>query len=121
MKENFSQLQKKQNFLLDFNITAFKRNQNLKDLLVHASLKGNKKKNVFFKKETFIYNQYTGLGAPLNENLHPESSNLVYIIECKHCHKLYVGQTKNTLNERLKQHIYCIEKNRKIGCFVQTF
>lgn len=39
-----------------------------------------------------------------------ESSNLVYVIECVICIKFYIGQTKNKLLQRLKQHIYYVDR-----------
>lgn len=42
-----------------------------------------------------------------------DSLNFIYLIECQMCGKWYVGQTKNILLERLKQHIYHIEHHTK--------
>ena len=35
------------------------------------------------------------------------------VIKCKICEILYVGQTKNTLAQRLKQHLYIIGRRHK--------
>lgn len=50
------------------------------------------------------------MGAPVWQNFQLESSNLVYLIECKEFNKLYVGETKNQLLKCLKQHMYYIER-----------
>ena len=44
-------------------------------------------------------------------NVTCNSSNLIYCIECKHCSKQYVGQTKRKIKDRLREHIYHIKKN----------
>ena len=50
------------------------------------------------------------MGAPVWQNFQLESSNPVYLIECKECNKLYVGETKNKLLKCLKQHMYYKER-----------
>lgn len=112
LKTNFQRIQDRWEPLTSFkNIAAFRRNKNLKDLLVHSSLGGRPKKDKysgFLKCTNFIENKLTHLSAPLLQALGLQSSNLVYCIECKVCNRLYVGQTKNTLLERLKQHLRSI-------------
>lgn len=115
IKENFTNLQEQMENFQEYKIiTAFRRNKNLKDSLVHASLKTEKReKNPYQKKVSFIFNCHTNLGAPITQNIDLESSNSVYLIECLKCKELYVGQTKNSIEKRLKQHIYYITKSNK--------
>lgn len=41
-----------------------------------------------------------------DKTLPSEESNLIYKIDCKNCEKCYIGQTKQFLQKRLKQHEY---------------
>lgn len=107
-------------------ISAFRKNKNLRDLLVRAKFgepgkkeKGNK--HWAFKPKRFLFNPYGGTGSPSTGELHLNSSNLVYCITCEFCGKMYVGETGNTLLNRLKQHIYSIEKGRLSTPLVQHF
>lgn len=52
-----------------------------------------------------------GKSFPINKPLTCSSSNVIYLIECKSCHMKYVGQTRNSLHERLIQH----RSNIKLG------
>ncbi len=83
--------------------------------MVHASLRNEKwhHNNIHFRSITYITNQYTDLGAPVWHTFQLDSSNLVYLIECKICGKLYVGQTKNKLVDRVRQHVYHIGRDIK--------
>ena len=45
-------------------------------------------------------------------NINCQSSNIVYCIECKCCNKRYIGETKRTLHERIKEHIADIAHRR---------
>ena len=125
IKSNFKRVQDRFEPLSDFKIiAAFRRNKNIKDLLVHASLGGghNKEKlNRHFKSIKFIQNQHTHLGEPVWHVSRPESANLVYCIECSICSRLYIGQTKNSLLQRLKQHLYSIDKTGKATYLYEHF
>ncbi|TNN47043.1 hypothetical protein EYF80_042776 [Liparis tanakae] len=92
-------------------IIAFRRNTNLKDLLVHPSLQSGRPatRNPHFRTTKFLYNPHANLGAPIRQVFHLDSANLVYAIRCAACKKIYIGQTKNTLHLRLKQHLYEID------------
>lgn len=114
IKANFKKAQGHIEALSQFKpIAAFRRNKNLKDILVHASLNKCPKKNElgkYFKRVQYIENRFTHRGEPVRGTHGPNSRNLVYCIECQVCKKLYIGQTKNTLSARLKQHLYSITK-----------
>lgn len=118
IKSNFKKAQDSVEALREFKIiAAYRRNKNLKDSLVHAALpsKGIKKDKYreHFKSAKFIYNKNTHLGAPVWLVSGPKSTNVVYCIECKVCGNLYIGQTKNSLLERLKQHLHSITSTNK--------
>lgn len=115
VRAHFQQAQQENEALGDFRvILAYRRNKNLKDLLVHSDLAraGTKRQNLrtFFSIIKFIKNIETGSEAPVWQKITMETRNVVYGIKCKKCHKLYIGETKNPLVERLKQHIYHIRK-----------
>ena len=48
-----------------------------------------------------------------NEHLNCNSSNIIYLITCTVCGKQYVGETKRTFVERMKEHLRQIKKNNK--------
>ncbi|KAK1876217.1 Large envelope protein [Dissostichus eleginoides] len=102
--------------LIPFNtIMAYRRNKNLKDILVHTAL--NKTVAIpsnldsYFTHLKFLAGTVPGQGAPIWQSFTLLSSNLVYAITCKHCKKIYVGETGATLGQRLYQHLYQIKNN----------
>lgn len=125
IKTNFKRCQSRMDSLTQFKtIAAFRRNKNLKDILVHSSLTGIAKKDKhsqYFKRVQFIENRYTHQGAPVFQTLGQESQNVIYCIQCQNCGKLYIGQTKNTLLQRLKQHLYAINKTSKVTYLYNHF
>ena len=44
------------------------------------------------------------------QNLSCSSRNIIYVIRCKKCSKLYIGETKQTLKCRITQHISSIKR-----------
>lgn len=99
-------------------ISAHRRNKNLRDMLVRAKLpeqmrriRSGKPNHWAFKPKRFLYNPYGKIGAPILQRMSLNTSNIVYCICCEECCLLYVGETGQTLLERLKQHIYNIERN----------
>lgn len=97
-------------------ITAYRRNPNIKDILVRATLTSTPADPLqsFFLHKNVIYNAHTSSSFPLTQDFSLTTRNLVYAIVCQHCHLLYVGQTKNTLKERLKQHLAHISRGLNI-------
>ena len=51
-----------------------------------------------------FYNTQKTCEYQINDNFNCNSKNVIYIIICKHCHKMYVGQTSRKLKERLTNH-----------------
>lgn len=129
VKSSFKRLQCVMNPLSEFKvISAFKRNKNLQDMLVHATLaphktsvKNSHTKNSHFKNMCFVQNRHTGSEAAVWQKLHLNSKNVVYLIECMRCNMLYVGQTKNILLDRLKQHLYHINNSNKATVLYEHF
>ena len=61
---------------------------------------------------TNVFNDFKSfLSFPILHNLSCNSSCVIYIIECSHCHKRYVGQTSRTLRERILKHLSCIRNS----------
>lgn len=98
-------------------ISAYRKNSNLKDLLVFAKLPqlqtGKHQKNLEqFSRLKFVKNSKEKNLVKITQSFSTRSSNCVYIIFCVKCDQKYVGETKNSLSVRLTQHRYNI-KNKK--------
>ena len=116
VRVHFQQLQQSREEIGNFSVvSAFRRNRNLKDLLVKAAVERPRRDRFasFFNNTKYIVNSFTHLGAPVWGTFSPDSQNLVYAIECRTCGRLYIGQTKNSLRTRLKQHIYWTKNPNK--------
>jgi len=81
-------------------ISAFRRNKNLKDILVHTNL--NKKETgrealrvseIGFIRLPHIFNPQSRIGFNVDQVLLPTASNVIYAVRCRTCRKLYVGET----------------------------
>ena len=67
-----------------------------------------------------VINKTGRIQCPLNKrsyitrfNVSCISNNLVYALYCKVCTKIYVGQTKRSLRERIGEHFTSIRKKKK--------
>ena len=112
-------------------IHGFRRPKNLRDLLVRAKLtvpdsKGNGTTKTREKCGHRKCNYCSAIDkggricCPLDKrsyitryNVSCISNNLIYCLYCKICTKLYVGQTKRSLRERIREHFTSIRKNKK--------
>lgn len=97
-------------------LSAYRKNANLKDLLVVAKLpplQTKKAQNCTrqFLKLNFIKNSQ-GTIFKITQSFSMASCNCVYVLFCTKCQGKYVGETKNSLSTRLTQHKYNI-KNKK--------
>lgn len=114
LKNNFEKTMSNTIVARDFRIMpAFRRNPNLKQLLVKAKLPQTgmmKSKTNTWKN---IHNKTTGYAYQLPEHIPKTQTNCVYVIQCTKCHKLYIGETGNALNSRLTQHKYRIRTQTK--------
>lgn len=129
VKENFDKFIAQGTVLRDYKvISAYKRNKNLKDILVKSKLYqvpiNNPKIQAIkeFEPKRFITNPKTKLVFKVWPSLSEHISNCVYLIYCTKCHAQYVGETKNSLRSRLYQHRHNIKKkNEAHRCIVQHF
>lgn len=93
-------------------ISAFKKNPNLQDLLVRATLPPMTARTGRHKRRQIIRTTWGGIHIiprryPLN------TSNCIYLLRCNLCQILYVGETCNSLRTRLASHRYKIRKHDK--------
>jgi hypothetical protein len=51
-------------------------------------------------------------GSKPSKSLSCQTKNLIYALECKVCHKQYVGETKRTFKERIAEHLGDIKNQR---------
>lgn len=99
-------------------ISAYRRNANLKDLLVHAklpSLRVEKPQRYTeqFSRLRFMKNSKENTVIKLTQSFTTKSSNCVYVLFCVKCTMKYVGETKNALFTRLTQHRYNIRHKKE--------
>ncbi|KAI8495640.1 hypothetical protein Bbelb_266120 [Branchiostoma belcheri] len=105
-------------------LVAYRRNKNIKDMLVRARIsKENRnfflkfvpsgsfpcEKNrctncAFVKKANNFKSHRTGKCYAIRTHINCQSKNIVYLIQCKKCGVQYVGETKQTLANRLNGH-----------------
>ena len=106
-------------------MAAHRRPKNLRDTLVHARVAIGYSSPDFFpcdsarcktckhtEKTTTFTSTSTGITYDIIQRLTCTSYNIIYLITCTLCNKQYIGQTKNTLRERLNSHRFDI-KNAK--------
>lgn len=98
-------------------ISAYRRNKNLKDRLVHSNLNGkpavSPEENNHFNWNTYIGNRYSGRGVPIRNQIAFGTPNTVYAIRCARCQKLYIGETKHAMQTRLTQHKYQVRRGNE--------
>ena len=100
-----------------------RRNKNLSDQLVRASTKTQSTTNKtiyrckrsgkcrycpLIDKSGHLISTSTGNKYQSMREATCQSSNLIYVITCKHCGIQYVGQTKNRILKRFQGHIFDI-------------
>lgn len=129
-KDNFDSIITKQGLLQNHSIiSAYKKNSNIKQMLVRATLKPQATtfrkpdpfSNIFIHLK-FVKSHHTGQIFPIEQLFSPDSSNCIYLIFCSNCGKQYVGQTGNTLRVRFTQHRYNLRHRKEIHTpFVKHF
>ena len=104
-------------------ITAYRRNKNLKDILVHTALDRDKRRREAWemKFRPYILNRVSGRGSPLTEPIGAQCFNLIYGIECQKCGLWYIGSTGRTLTTRVKEHLHRIKYNHKTTFLYRHF
>ena len=104
-------------------ISAYRRNANLRDLLVKAklpSLQFQKPQKYLdqFSRLRFITNSKEKTVLKISQGFTTKSSNCVYVLFCVKCDLKYVGETKNSLFTRLIQHRYNIRHKKEMDTLV---
>lgn len=120
IKNNFTELMGSCSIFQNFKIiSAYRRNKNLRDLLVRAELKpiqGQKKhkKPQFFHNLKYIRNRFDGSIIHIPNKFTPETTNCIYLIFCSKCGKQYIGQTKHAISTKMEQHKDNIINKKKV-------
>ena len=107
-------------------LIAFKRSENIKDLLVRSKVAGNQNSDNTHtgckpcmdkkcKTCPFIHTAtcITGPSGSFDIKAHftCKSTDIVYILSCSMCSKLYVGETYRSLDEHLTEHLRSMKLN----------
>ena len=112
-------------------VQGFRRCKNLRNILVKAKLRQKNKGSqrpqidnrcrrpfcIYCKKINRtgkIYSMVTDRRYTTRHNVSCRSNNLIYALECDTCGKVYVGQTKRRLMDRLMEHFRNIRQNTDI-------
>lgn len=87
VKQNFNMINKNSPVLGNYKISAFQRNQNLGDLLVHSKLKPPSEFKgtlccLEYKYKKWVSNKTTKETFAIHPNLNPRSKNCVHLIYC---------------------------------------
>lgn len=93
-------------------ISAFKKNPNLRDLLVRAKLPPGTQGNTQ-KGPKVISNPRDNTHFLIPKGLGNASTNAIYCIHCHLCGIQYIGETKNSVRTRWHTHRHNIRNNRK--------
>lgn len=98
-------------------ISAYRKNRNLRDILVRAKLeslqpRGHVPKYFCYRK--YIQNRTDKTFFKITQKLHWLTTNCVYMIFCQNCGIQYIGETKNSLALRIRQHKYNICNKKEI-------
>lgn len=119
-KDNYDKILTKSNLISNYRtISAYRRNQNLKDWLTNAKLKSimdtkRKKPPDNFHKLKFIRGNRDQLLYRIGQNISFKTKNCIYFIYCNECNLKYVGETKNEVFLRIQQHKNNIRNLKKL-------
>lgn len=127
-KRRFNQYTTGTEILQNHNIIpAFRRNKNIRDLLVRAKIKPltnltSRRQGDHFK-HLYWFTSHTTKEVFQNLTVGKLSSkNCVYLVTCKQCGLQYVGETGNSISTRFSQHKYNVTKEKKTQTpFVKHF
>ena len=107
---------------------AYKRTRSLRDILVSSRFKsitptyihiGSHPCNKpcvtcpYFVRKTHFMSTSTRIKYKIKQNINCQSHSCIYVIECTKCHKQYVGQTSQTINQRFYGHRQDIRDNNE--------
>lgn len=121
LKDNFESFQSciKDKYKLELRvISAYRRNRNLRDLLVRAklpSLTAVKPQllDKHFCTLEYVRNCDNGVVYLLKQRFTTRLKNCIYLIFCNGCGIKYVGETRNSLATRMVQHRYNIRHGKE--------
>eukprot|EP00745_Piridium_sociabile_P023737 TRINITY_DN3707_c0_g1_i1.p1 TRINITY_DN3707_c0_g1~~TRINITY_DN3707_c0_g1_i1.p1 ORF type:complete len:909 (-),score=150.62 TRINITY_DN3707_c0_g1_i1:630-3356(-) len=133
--KNFNILQQDQRLKDVFSkppLVAYMKDTTLKDHLVHSAFNrsnsnlqpGNRccqksgcKTCPFLNTNTIILRGPSGRSFTIRSTFTCQSTNLVYVISCNLCHKLYCGETYRSLDDRFKEHLQSVnlQKDNPVG------
>lgn len=104
-------------------LSAFRRNANLKDLLVFAKLPSLQvqkppRSMAQFSRLKFIENSKEKTVLRVSQSFSMRSCNCVYVLFCVKCNLKYVGESKNSLATRLTQHRYNVRNKKELQTLV---
>lgn len=120
LKRNFISAGGNRVFLKDHRlIAAFRKNHNLRDILVKAKLRPlqahrTRSQGDFFRHYRMVQNQNTKEVFETQRNTTVHHKNIVYLIRCLQCTKQYVGESGNTMLTRFTQHRYNINNQKNL-------
>ena len=121
LKRNFEN--RGQDLLEEFNIvSAYRRNRNLQDHLVHSKLKPfyqttRKNPDYFVPKQT-VTNITNKQVIEIKQKIPYNTRNCVYLISCNTCNLQYIGETGNSMADRLNQHRYNINNRKQTSLLI---
>ena len=99
-------------------ISAYKRNPNLRDILVRAKLPIPTARPVSPGRCRTVTNPTTKNTFLIKRNITMRHCNCVYKIYCRRCKIIYIGETRNSLSARLSTHRYNVRTERKSNTFL---
>ena len=106
-------------------ISAYRRNKNLGDYLVHSKLKQTdqpiRRQPEYFHAKQTVKNRTTKAVYGIPQHIQANTKNCVYLITCQTCGLQYVGETRNSIADRLNQHRYYINNGTKNSLVIQHF
>lgn len=124
IKRNFNTIVQNSGTLKKYKIiSAFRRNKNLGDLLVHSRLKSQQERTKTtacpeYKYKKWVSNKITNEVFPISPNLNYNSKNCIYLIYCIKCQAHYVGETGNSIATRITQHRYNIRRAKETNTHI---
>lgn len=118
-KNNFSKFLSHHATFSDYRIiAAYRKNKNLKDVLVRAKIKPLPMK--MSRSHGEFYGHRVWIQSQVNKNVFkgetqgsPHTKNCIYLITCGVCGIQYVGETRNTILMCFTQHRYNIRRQKE--------
>ncbi|KAL9972935.1 hypothetical protein ACROYT_G019335 [Oculina patagonica] len=114
------------NVFKDKPIVAFRRSNNLSNILVSAKLRktsatnqphgsfrcGNNCLTCNYVSDGLTNYTFhtTGETTLINQHIDCNSKNVIYMVQCNRCHKQYIGETKRRLKDRFNEHRRTVDK-----------